>query len=136
MERDERQRDYTGGCLCGTLRYEASGEPAYAAYCYCGDCRKASGSGFIPFMRFPASALRIKGETRKIATRSARGGGAVRSTCAVCGSLVFGGECGKDDWHTIYPGSLDDPSRFHPTTAIFTRNRPAWVVITPKPEGL
>src|SRR5262249_12475725 len=71
---------YTGGCLCGTLRYEASGEPAYAAYCYCGDCRKASGSGFIPFMRFPASALRIKGETRKIATRSAPGAAAA---CAV-----------------------------------------------------
>ena len=45
----------TGGCLCGQLRYEARGEPNFAGHCYCADCRKASGSGFIPFMGFPAS---------------------------------------------------------------------------------
>jgi hypothetical protein len=35
--------------------------------------------------------------------------------------------------HTIYAGSLDDPARFHPTIAIFARDRPAWV---PLPPGL
>ena len=34
-------------------------------------------------------------------------------------SLVFGGEIGKTDWYTLYAGSLDDPSAFHPTIAIF-----------------
>ena len=42
---------YSGGCLCGAVRYEAQGEPLYAGHCYCEDCRKASGGGFIPFMR-------------------------------------------------------------------------------------
>jgi hypothetical protein len=51
----------------------------------------------------------------------------------VCGSLVFGGEVGKDDSFTIYAGSLDDPSVFQPKVAIFVRSRPPWVVI---PEGL
>ena len=31
----------------------------------------------------------------------------------------------------IYAGSLDEPLAFHPTIAIFTRNRPAWAVIPP-----
>ncbi len=39
---------FTGGCLCGQVRYEALGDPIYAGHCYCADCRKASGSGFIP----------------------------------------------------------------------------------------
>ena len=52
---------HTGGCLCGALRYEARGEPDMAGHCYCADCRKASGSGFIPFMNFSASALTISG---------------------------------------------------------------------------
>jgi hypothetical protein len=127
---DEEKR-YTGGCLCGALRYEADGEPLYAGHCYCEDCRKASGSGFVPFMGFPSSAVRFSGHTRKFTSKAARGGDAVRNSCPVCGSLVFGGEIGKDDSHTIYAGSLDDPSRFHPTIAIFTRNRPTWAVIPP-----
>ena len=49
----------TGGCLCGALRYEASAPPDFAGYCCCADCRRASGSGFIPFMGFPAEALRV-----------------------------------------------------------------------------
>jgi hypothetical protein len=36
-----------------------------------------------------------------------------------------------DESHTIYAGSLDDPSCFHPKIAIFARDRPAWVVMPP-----
>ena len=123
---------YTGGCLCGALRYEAEGEPRFAGHCYCADCQKASGSGFIPFMGFASSVVRFSGETRQFRSKAATGGGAVRNFCPVCGSLVFGGEVGKDESHTIYAGSLDDPSVFHPKVAIFARSRPAWAVI---PEG-
>jgi hypothetical protein len=123
----------TGGCLCGAVRYEAIGEPDHAGLCYCTDCRKASGSGFIPFMGFAASAVKITGETRLHRAPSIRGSDAVRNFCASCGSLVFGGIVGVDDSHTIYAGSLDDPSRFHPRIAIFTRDRPAWAAT---PAGL
>jgi hypothetical protein len=123
---------YTGGCLCGALRYEADGDPLYAGHCYCADCRKASGSGFVPFMGFASSAVRFSGQTRKFTSKAARGVEAVRNSCPVCGSLVFGGKVGKADEFTIYAGSLDDPSSFRPTVAIFTRNRPIWAVIPPE----
>jgi len=125
----ESARRYTGGCLCGGLRYEAQGEPAYAGHCYCGDCRKASGSGFIPFMGFAASAVRFTGHSRTFTCKSASGGDAVRNSCPVCGGLVFGGIVGQDEMHTIYAGSLDDPTLFKPAIAIFTRNRPAWALV-------
>ncbi len=120
---------FTGGCLCGSLRYEAEGPPLYSGLCYCGDCRKASGSGSIPFTTFSSTALRISGETRQFRSVSLTGREAVRNFCPVCGSLVFGGDHGRDDEHTIYAGSLDDPSLFKPTMAIFTRDRPAWAVL-------
>ena len=47
-------KHYTGGCLCGALRYEAFGESIGSGHCYCADCRRASGSGFVPFMGFEA----------------------------------------------------------------------------------
>jgi hypothetical protein len=131
MELSESGKRYTGGCLCGALRYEAVGEPLFAGLCYCADCQKASGSAFVPFMGFASGAVRFSGATRKFTSRAANGGDAVRNSCPVCGSLVFGGEVGKDDSFTIYAGTLDDPSSFHPTIAIFARSRPPWAVIPP-----
>jgi hypothetical protein len=121
----------TGGCLCGALRYEAIGEPAGAGHCYCVDCRRASGSSFVPFMNFKADAVRFTGEAREFRSKAANGGDAVRNRCAQCMSLVFGGEIGKTDWYTLYAGSLDDPSAFHPTIAIFAASRPPWAIIPP-----
>jgi len=125
----EIRKRHTGGCLCGALRYAAEGDPLFAGYCFCTDCRKASGSGFIPFMGYPSSAVRFSGETRQFISKAARGGDTVRNFCPGCGGLVFGGRVGKDHQHTIYAGSLDDPSSFRPTVAIFTRDRPAWAIL-------
>jgi hypothetical protein len=131
MELGESGKRYTGGCLCGQVRYEAEGEPLYAGLCYCTDCQKASGSGFIPFMGFASSVVRFNGRTLRYTTKAANGGDAVRNSCPICGSLVFGGVVGNDSSFTIYAGTLDDPSSFHPTAAIFARSRPAWALIPP-----
>jgi hypothetical protein len=124
---------HTGGCLCGALRYEARGEPQYMGHCYCGDCRKASGSGFMPFMSFKAEQVRFTGEPVTYRSPSFRGTESARNFCPRCGGLVFGGVIGQDAEHTIYAGSLDDASAFRPAIAIFNRDRPEWA---PLPPGL
>jgi hypothetical protein len=124
---------FTGGCLCGALRYVAEGLPTLAGYCFCKDCRKASGSGFIPFMGFTATQLRFSGAARQHRAIAFHGGTAVRNFCPDCGGLVFGGIVGVDTSHTIYAGSLDNPAVFVPSIAIFGRDRPAWV---PLPDGI
>jgi hypothetical protein len=82
-------------------------------------------------MGFASRAVRFRGPTRKFTSKAANGRDSVRNFCPVCGSLVFGGEVGKDDLFTVYAGTLDDPSSFHPTIAIFARTRPAWAVLPP-----
>lgn len=124
---------YTGGCLCGALRYEADGPSLGSGHCYCADCRKASGSGFIPFIGFTSDAVRFTGEPRQFRSSAASGNEAVRNFCPHCGGLVFGGEIGKTSSFTIYAGSLDDPSLFQPQIAIFAADRPDWA---PLPPGL
>ncbi len=126
-------RRLTGGCLCGAVRYEAVGEPSMTGHCYCEDCRKASGSGFIPFMGYDAAAVRFTGEPRQFVCKAARGGDSTRNFCGQCGSLVFGGVVGESDSFTIYAGSLDDATAFKPAIAIFAASRPDWAVM---PEGL
>jgi hypothetical protein len=123
----------TGGCLCGAVRYEARGEPTYAGYCFCNDCRRASGSGSIGFMGFSANTITITGAVLTHSHKLGDGRVSDRNHCAVCGSLIYGGIVGQVDSYTVYAGSLDDPSRFKPTMAIFAREKAPWVVI---PSGL
>src|ERR1700748_3451564 len=125
------KKHFTGGCLCDALRYEIEGEPLYTGHCYCTDCQKASGSGFIPFMGVSSGAVRFSGPSRPFVSKAANGGDATRNFCPTCNSLVFGGVVGESDSFTIYVGSLDDKSLFHPQVAIFARNRPEWAILPP-----
>ena len=52
-------------------------------------------------------------------------------TAAPVHDLVFGGEIGKTESYTLYAGSLDQPSAFHPTFAIFAAGRPPWAIVPP-----
>jgi len=117
----------TGGCLCGQVRYETDAAPAWTAICYCRDCQRASGSGYMPVMGVRRDAMRISGETRAYEVRAARGGPSTRHFCPTCGSLIFGGVEGPaDGTMSVYVGTLDDPSVWSPGIAIFTRSRMPW----------
>ena len=86
----------TGGCLCGAVRYETEAAPAWTAICYCRDCQRASGSGYVPVMGVVRSAMRITGETKAYEVTAASGGPSTRHFCPTCGSLIFGGVEGPD----------------------------------------
>jgi len=117
----------SGGCLCGAVRYETRAEPAWTVICYCRDCQRASGSGYVPVIGVRRADLAITGETRSFEVSSASGGPATRHFCPRCGSLIFGGVEGPaDETMSVYAGTLDDPSTFAPRIAIFTRSRMPW----------
>jgi hypothetical protein len=50
---------FTGGCLCGAVRYECSADPFFMGNCHCRDCQKASGGAYEPDIGLPAAALKI-----------------------------------------------------------------------------
>jgi len=117
----------TGGCLCGAVRYEADEPIAWTAICYCRDCQRSSGSGYVPVMGVGRAQMRITGELKAHAVMIASGGLATRHFCPACGSLVLGGNPDNmDGVMSIYIGTLDDPSVFQPQIAIFTRSRLPW----------
>lgn len=37
----------SGGCFCGTLKYELSAPPLLRAYCHCTQCQRLSGTSFF-----------------------------------------------------------------------------------------
>jgi len=116
----------SGGCLCGQVRYETDAAPAWTAICYCRDCQRASGSGYMPVMGVKRADMRITGETSAFEVAAVRGP-STRHFCPTCGSLIFGGVEGPaDGTMSVYVGTLDDPSAWRPQIAIFTRSRMPW----------
>jgi len=53
---------YIGGCLCGDVRFVASGSPYRVGICHCLDCRKHHGALFHASAIFPEDALTVEGE--------------------------------------------------------------------------
>ena len=56
---------FTGGCICGGVRYECAADPIAAGNCHCRDCQQVTGGGFVPGLLVPAPAFRLtKGQLR------------------------------------------------------------------------
>ncbi len=73
-----------GGCLCGAIRYEASGEPYNITHCHCSDCRKGSGAAFVTWASFRRHNFRFTHGAPHEITWAGR----VRSFCANCGTAL------------------------------------------------
>ncbi len=106
---------FTGGGLCGRVRFVASGRPWRVGICHCLDCRKHHGALFHAAAIFPADAVAIEGETRSHAGRS---------FCPACGSPVFSRD---GEAIGVNLGSLDAPDQLTPTYELWTIRREAWL---------
>ena len=51
-----------GGCLCGKVRYEYSGDIEEIAMCHCSQCRQAQGGAFATNSPVDSSKLRFSGQ--------------------------------------------------------------------------
>src|SRR6267142_4295768 len=47
---------FEGGCLCGAIRFLATGQPKGVAWCHCQSCRKHSGAPVSVFVAFDRTA--------------------------------------------------------------------------------
>ncbi|WP_312481428.1 GFA family protein [Stutzerimonas nitrititolerans] len=106
---------FTGGCLCGDVRFLASGRPYRVGVCHCLDCRKHHGALFFAAAMFPLEAVTIEGETRDYVGRH---------FCPRCGSSVF---ALSGDEIEVHLGTLDAPDQLLPTYECWTLRREAWL---------
>jgi hypothetical protein len=113
-----------GGCLCGAVRFEATGAPIDVAWCHCESCRKHSGAPVSVFVAIPHDAYKVtKGEITKFNSSPGRW----RGFCARCGStLTCEGEPSSAETH-FHIGSIDHAAQFQPTRHIFPEERLPWL---------
>jgi hypothetical protein len=120
---------YSGGCLCGAIRYEIGRKHLNAMHCYCGMCRKAHGTAFSTHLVVRPDQLRwLPGNTARVAHESSPG--AFREFCPDCGTHVLvHGQTG-DDTVAVPAGTLDGNPQVTIIGHMYTAERVGWHAIT------
>ena len=78
---------HQGSCLCGSVRWEFSGQPLEATHCHCSMCRKAHGAAFGTYYNLPENAFRWTGAMDTV--RTYRSSETIeRPFCSTCGSAL------------------------------------------------
>lgn len=115
----------TGGCLCGSVRYEVRGALRPVVMCHCTQCRRMSGH-FLAATAARHADFRLvsQGELHWYVS-SAEGR---RGFCARCGSTLFWQGTGRD-YVSIAAGSLDDSSGLETAWHIFVGDKGAYYEI-------
>ncbi|MEE8275712.1 MAG: GFA family protein [Alphaproteobacteria bacterium] len=119
--------EWTGGCLCGAVRYHATADPVRAVICHCGTCRKVSGAAFLSFVHFPKDAFTW---TSGAPTRYRSSAYAQRGFCPQCGSTLSMHEDVLDDRVQVSLGSLDRPEAVQPDDHVWSESQLPWLVIS------
>lgn len=115
--------DWTGGCLCGAVRYRATAAPLRAVSCHCAMCRRASGAAFLTFVHFPKEAFTW---TKGAPTRYRSSANAERGFCARCGSTLSFARPSRAEIG-VCAGTLDNPQDLAPEAHVFTDHQLAWL---------
>ena len=110
----------TGGCYCGAVRYEITGEAQASLQCYCRECQYISGGNPAALMIFPLEDFQLKSGEMKQFRRSDLERPVTRYFCENCGTGLASETPSRPGSIVIKVGTLDDPSIFAPAVAIFT----------------
>ena len=122
----------TGGCLCGSVRYEYDGEVGPAAICHCADCRRVTGSAFNVSVRMQKEHFRlVSGELKSFTVTAESGNDVIRFFCPACGSPIYTLSPHRPDSYFVKAGSLDDPTLVKPAHQAWTKSAVSWAHIPP-----
>jgi hypothetical protein len=114
-----------GGCLCGAIRFRATGEPGFPHTCSCGMCRRHTGALTAAWVEFPGDAVDWTGPggapaVWRSSDRSSR------AFCPACGSSL--GAVDDAPVVALLTGAFDKPhlAALKPESHSYRSARPKW----------
>ena len=116
-----------GGCLCGEIRYRASGAAYGITHCHCQTCRRASGAPFVTWAGFDSDKFNFtRGQPGSY--RSSKN--VIRTFCSRCGTALTYQRLDLLDSIDVTLGSMDDPEKIKPEDHTWTESRISWIVLS------
>src|SRR5262245_52953950 len=114
---------FAGGCLCGAVRYLASGPASFATLCHCTSCRRAAGAPAVAWVTFPTAGFRfMQGEPASFRSSPP----VMRRFCGRCGSPLTYEHTAFPSGVDVTTASLDAPERCPPVDHTWASERLAW----------
>jgi hypothetical protein len=124
----EKTLPFTGGCLCGKMRYAVHRQPRALGDCHCVDCRRSAGAPYVSWGTVDRKYFEVtKGRLKQVAFA-----GRIRSFAPCCGTQILFQESLKSSSVDFTLGSLDEPGMFAPRKAIWCEDHISWVPLDPK----
>jgi hypothetical protein len=125
---------HEGGCLCGAVRYRASGQPVRATVCHCTFCQRVTGSAFGLWATYRKENVSITGDIATYEHRSDESGRWIKMEfCPRCGTSIGATFERSPELRSQLGGTFDDTAWISITRHIWTRSAQHWV---PIPEDL
>jgi hypothetical protein len=123
---------FTGGCVCGEVRYECGSPPLKMLNCHRRDCQQLSGGPNAPVVVASLQTFTVtKGALERFAITRLNGRQNLRGFCAKCGSRLTVGEDPERGIIGVMACSLDDPSWYKPEMDIFVGKAQVWHTMNP-----
>ena len=107
--------EFSGGCLCGAVRFRGRWTDAPATLCHCGQCRRWAGHAWASST---AAGMAVTGPVRWFRSSDR----AERGFCPDCGSSLFWREIGAVETG-VAAGAVDAPTGLTLTRHIFTADK-------------
>jgi len=116
---------YKGGCLCGKISFEISGEIQDIIYCHCSQCRKAQGSAFATNGNVDKDNFRfVSGENDLTGYESTPG--QTKYFCKYCGSPMLSKSKSNPSKVRVRLGTIESDIIERPEAHIFVSSKANW----------
>jgi hypothetical protein len=117
---------FTGGCLCGGVRYEISEPLGLSTYCHCTRCQRRTGTASSAQARVVPGALHVVQGEELVHEWDPGDGGWPKCFCSVCGGALWSRSAGDPEVLSVRLGTFDDDPGVRPAHRQFVAYAASW----------
>ena len=117
----------TGGCACGSIRYQLLDKPMFVHCCHCDDCQRLTGSAFILNAIIETQAIKLlRGKPVAVPVPRENGPHDIYR-CPKCQTALWSDYGRRPNLRFVRVGTLDKPGALKPDVHIYTRWKAKWL---------